>query len=81
MRRHTYDVIGNEIEQVHSAYGLNSKVTATVTDNRSNFIKAFRMFQKSDSDEELEEDEEVTFTDVEQTLSTESEGQFSLPPH
>ncbi|KAL4007318.1 hypothetical protein ACER0C_001170 [Sarotherodon galilaeus] len=79
--RHTYDVIGNEIEQVHSAYGLNSKVTATVTDNGSNFIKAFRMFQKSDSDEELEEDEEVTFTDVEQTLSTESEGQFSLPPH
>lgn len=46
--RHTYDIIGNEIEQVHSAYGLNSKVTATVTDNRSNFIKAFRMFQKSD---------------------------------
>uniref|UniRef100_A0A3Q4MDV2 HAT C-terminal dimerisation domain-containing protein n=1 Tax=Neolamprologus brichardi TaxID=32507 RepID=A0A3Q4MDV2_NEOBR len=79
--RHTYDVIGNEIEQVHSAYGLNSKVTAIVTDNGSNFIKAFRMFQKSDSDEESEEDEEVTFTDVEQTLSTESEGQFSLPPH
>uniref|UniRef100_A0AAZ1WYK7 BED-type domain-containing protein n=1 Tax=Oreochromis aureus TaxID=47969 RepID=A0AAZ1WYK7_OREAU len=79
--RHTYDVIGNEIEQVHSAYGLNSKVTATVTDNGSNFIKAFTMFQKSDSDEESEEDEEVTFTDVEQTLSTESEGQFSLPPH
>ncbi|XP_042069247.1 uncharacterized protein LOC121812104 isoform X1 [Haplochromis burtoni] len=50
--RHTYDVIGNEIEQVHSAYGLNSKVTATVTDNGSNFIKAFRMFQKSDSEEE-----------------------------
>lgn len=78
--RHTYDVIGNEIEQVHSAYGLNSKVTATVTDNGSNFIKAFRMFQKSDSDEESE-DEEVTFTDVEQTLSTEPDGQFSLPPH
>ncbi|KAL4009585.1 hypothetical protein ACER0C_003437 [Sarotherodon galilaeus] len=76
-RRHRYDVIGNEIEQVHSAYGLNSKVT----DNGSSFIKAFRMFQKSDSDEESEEDEEVTFTDVEQTLSTESEGQFSLPPH
>uniref|UniRef100_A0A3B4GFE3 HAT C-terminal dimerisation domain-containing protein n=1 Tax=Pundamilia nyererei TaxID=303518 RepID=A0A3B4GFE3_9CICH len=39
-------------------------VIATVTDNGSNFIKAFRMFQKSDSDEESEEDEEVTFTDV-----------------
>lgn len=79
--RHTYDVIANEIEQVHSAYGLNSKVTATVTDNGSNFVKAFRMFEQSDSDEESEEDEEVTFTDVAQTLSTDYDGQFSLPPH
>uniref|UniRef100_A0A8C1V5X7 HAT C-terminal dimerisation domain-containing protein n=1 Tax=Cyprinus carpio TaxID=7962 RepID=A0A8C1V5X7_CYPCA len=79
--RHTYDVIANEIEQVHSAYGLNYEVTATVTDNGSNFIKAFKMFEQSDSDEQSEEDEEVTFTDVEQALSTDSDGQFSLPPH
>lgn len=79
--RHTYDVIANEIEQVHSAYGLGSKVIATVTDNRTNFIKASKMFEHSDSDEESEEDEEVTFTDVEQTLFTDSDGQFSLPPH
>lgn len=39
-------------------------MTATVTDNGSNFVKAFRMFEQSDSDEESEEDEEVTFTDV-----------------
>ncbi|XDV25468.1 hypothetical protein PO909_029384 [Leuciscus waleckii] len=39
------------------------------------------MFEQSDSDEESEEDEEVTFTDVAQTLSTDSDGQFSLPPH
>ncbi|ROJ08803.1 hypothetical protein DPX16_3113 [Anabarilius grahami] len=80
-RRHTYDVIANEIEQVHSAYGLNSKVTATVMEHGSNFVKAFRMFERSDSDDESEEDEVVTFTDVEQTLSTDSDGQFSLPPH
>lgn len=59
----------------------NSKVTATVTDNGSNFINAFKMLEQSDSDEESEENEEVTFTDVEQTLSTDSDGQFSLPPH
>ena len=43
--RHTYDVIANEIEQIHSAYGLSHKVTACVTDNGSNFVKAFRMFK------------------------------------
>ena len=40
--RHTYDVVATEIEQVHSSYGLSEKVTATVTDNGSNFVKAFR---------------------------------------
>lgn len=40
--RHMYDVVATEIEQIHSAYGLPQKVTATVTDNGSNFVKAFR---------------------------------------
>ncbi len=87
--RHTYDVIASEIEQVHSAFGLSHKVTACVTDNGSNFVKAFRMFEShpddgSDSDEpsdEEEEEEEVTFTDVAEALSTESDETFSLPPH
>jgi len=35
------DVLAAKIEQVHRAYGLNGKVTATVTDNGSNFVKAF----------------------------------------
>ena len=56
-------------------------MTATVTDNGSNFVKAFRMFQQSDCDEESEESEEETFTDVEQSLSKDSDGQFSLPPY
>ena len=86
--RHTYDVIASEIEQVHSAFGLSHKVTACVTDNGSNFVKAFRMFEshpddESDSDEpsDKEEEEEVTFTDVAEALSTESDETYSLPPH
>lgn len=82
--RHTYDVIASEIEQVHSSYGITHKVVKCVTDNGSNFVKAFRMFEMqpegSCSDEEIF-DEEVTYTDIDQVLSTESDGQFSLSPH
>ena len=36
--RHTYDVLAAKIEHaIHRVYGLNGKVTATVTDNGSNF--------------------------------------------
>lgn len=59
-------------------------MTATVTDNGPNFIKALKMYEPglSDSDEEGGGDEEVVFTDVEQDLSSGTpEGQYSLPPH
>lgn len=81
--RHTYDVIASEIEFIHSSFGLSHKVTATVTDNGSNFIKAFKVYAPpaSDTDEGDEEDEGVAFTDVGEVLSTNPEGQFSLPPH
>ncbi|ROL50607.1 hypothetical protein DPX16_23877 [Anabarilius grahami] len=85
--RHTYDVIRVEIEEIHSSYGLHGKVVATVTDNASNFAKAFRVCQpcnlESESENEEEgDDEEPTFTDVIEALSTASgDGQFSLPPH
>lgn len=42
--RHTYDVLAAKIEHIHSIYGLNGKVTATVTNNGSNFVKAFASF-------------------------------------
>ncbi|CAM4537339.1 unnamed protein product [Leuciscus chuanchicus] len=82
--RHTYDIVATEIEQVHSSYGLSEKVTATVTDNGSNFVKAFREYAASDSEDEGSgEDEEVSFTYVQEVLSTEQEdpGHFTLPPH
>uniref|UniRef100_A0A9J8BKG2 Uncharacterized protein n=1 Tax=Cyprinus carpio carpio TaxID=630221 RepID=A0A9J8BKG2_CYPCA len=83
--RHTYDVIGAEIEEIHSSYGLHGKVVATVTDNASNLAKTFRVCQPCNLESESEEecyDEEPTFTDVIEALSTASgDGQFSLPPH
>uniref|UniRef100_A0A672NZU5 BED-type domain-containing protein n=1 Tax=Sinocyclocheilus grahami TaxID=75366 RepID=A0A672NZU5_SINGR len=74
--RHTFDVIAAELEQIHSSYGLLNKVVATVTDNASNFIEAFKTYQiaTSESDDEEEEQEEsVTFTDVTEALSTEND--------
>ena len=84
--RHTDDVIGAEIEEIHSSYGLHGKVVATVTDNASNFGKAFRVCQPCHLDFESEnedgDDKESTFTDVMEALSTASgDGQFSLPPY
>ncbi|XP_034082438.1 uncharacterized protein LOC117552875 [Gymnodraco acuticeps] len=79
--RHTYDVIGFEMEQIHSAFGLSHRITATVTDNGSNFVKAFKMYAPPEPNEEEDNDEQgVVFTDVEELLGA-KEGQFSLPPH
>ena len=40
--RHTYDVITKMICKVFCEYGITNKVTRVVTDNGSNFVKAFR---------------------------------------
>ncbi|KAI4828960.1 hypothetical protein KUCAC02_023028 [Chaenocephalus aceratus] len=64
--------------QIHSAFGLSHRITATVTDNGSNFVKAFKMYAPPEPNEEEDNDEQgVVFTDVEELLAT-TEGQFSL---
>ncbi|KAK0137511.1 hypothetical protein N1851_026291 [Merluccius polli] len=50
--RHTYDAVGFEMELIHSAFGLSRRITATVTDNRSNFVKAFKMYALQPDKEE-----------------------------
>jgi hypothetical protein len=42
---HTYDSVAAMISKIHNDYGLHvEKITATVTDNASNFGKAFREY-------------------------------------
>lgn len=49
---HTNENIAEEIQILCSKYGIDSgKIVATVTDNASNFIKAFREFGSTDMDE------------------------------
>ena len=93
--RHTYDVIASRIE--HASYGLNGKVIGTITDNGSNFVKAFSVYSISSAEsseatvpedsEDVEEDEFV-FEDLDGLLqaddgSTEDliQVQYELPPH
>lgn len=41
---HTYDVLAEKISHVHEKFGLNGKISATVTDNGSNFVKLLLHF-------------------------------------
>uniref|UniRef100_A0A671U1X3 HAT C-terminal dimerisation domain-containing protein n=1 Tax=Sparus aurata TaxID=8175 RepID=A0A671U1X3_SPAAU len=81
--QHTYDIIATEIDNIHSSYGLSSKVTATVTDNGSNFVKAFQMYQPPESDtEDRSEEDEATFTNIGEVLdSAVNVNDVVLPPH
>ena len=45
---HTHDALAAKIENVHENFGLSGIVSATVTDNRSNFVKAFATFALPD---------------------------------
>ena len=75
-----YDPLAAKIEYVHRAYGLNGKVTVTITDNGSNFVKIFSnfhlnlliplqclLFPPQDDENDLSE-EETTFESVSDTL-------------
>lgn len=44
---HTYDKIAQLIDGVIEEYGIHSKVSHMVTDNGSNFVKAFKEFSVS----------------------------------
>ena len=57
--RHTYDAIASTLEQVHVKFGIAGKVVVTITDNGSNFLKAFRLFGTSPADTEASVQDEA----------------------
>jgi hypothetical protein len=76
-----------KLNAVHNAYRIHKKVLMTVTDNGSNFVKAFTEY-KHDVDEsehsDADDDESITFADVETLLTDQGlddETGFYLPPH
>ena len=90
----TSDILAASIEEIHRKYRLTGKVTATVTGNRSNFVKAFVTFATGGSDEasshDNEEDDDVidvTFTNLHDLMGQDSgdndltQIEYELPPH
>ena len=83
----TYDVLAGKIDSIHRQFEICGKVTATITDNGSNFVKAFKTFavdptpsstseeveQIEDSDQDEEEEEEATFENVCDVLTLDPE--------
>lgn len=48
-----YEVIGKLLEAINEEFEITTKLTCTITDNESNFIKSFKMFgMKNDESHE-----------------------------
>jgi hypothetical protein len=54
--RHTFDILAEAIQSIIDDYDLESKQLSVVTDNGSNFVKAFKMFPPRDTGSEPETD-------------------------
>jgi len=63
----TYDRIGELLSDVHATFGIADKVTVTVTDNGSNFVKAFDEFGVKFPDDNTDPDM-FAFADVNSVL-------------
>lgn len=65
---HTHDAIAVELDNIHSTYGITHKIRATVTDNGSNFVKAFKRYQPLEESDSEDNEDDVTFTDINDAL-------------
>ncbi len=86
---HSYDIVAQALMDIMESYNIQYKVSGIVTDNGSNFCKAFKIFsQESTAAEDVnplpqeEEEEELQFTDLSSILDDCSEANdLLLPPH
>ncbi|XP_063220852.1 uncharacterized protein LOC134530157 [Bacillus rossius redtenbacheri] len=83
--RHTYDILAAAIHKALREFHIHNKVLACVTDNGSNFVKAFSMFglhSQTDVKEDKDNDDELEIVDVSSILDEgQNEFHYVLPPH
>lgn len=76
---HTYDVIAKSIDDLHNEFGIGGKITSTITDNGSNFIKAFNVYgtpktveaEVGDSNRDERQDLDITAETINEDSSDE----------
>lgn len=71
--KHTYDRIGNLLSKIHDEFGINAnKITCCVTDNGSNFVKAFKEFQVEliENNDDMDENDAVEGIDMNDLLES-----------
>ncbi|KAG0415404.1 hypothetical protein HPB47_007416 [Ixodes persulcatus] len=79
--RKTYDKLASPLLETFQDYDLQGKVTKVVTDNGSNFVKAFKLFSEpQDAITDVEKDLSEVL-DVTALLSDVTDGEARLPPH
>lgn len=79
---HTFDVLVAKNCEIHAEYKLQHKVRATVTDNGSKFVKAFREFHTSEDIAADDLDDGTLFLDMDAVLEMQGdEEHLFLPPH
>ncbi len=74
----THDALAEVMVSILAEFNIQYKTVGAITDNGSNFCKAFKLFGLQ---EDQEEDEDLQFFEIHDLLNDGQDKGFDLPPH